>query len=377
MAEDSDLERTESPSERRIEKAREEGQVARSRELSTFLVMFVAAGAFTWMGGQIIHNLSGIFREGLRFSRVDVFDSHRFLEKLHSLSVDAFIHSLPILLSLLLACVLAPLIMGGWLFSTKAFMPNFNRLNPVSGIARMFSKHGLGELGKAILKCILIGVISIWLLWNARNEIIALTQVNVIDGLSRLGHLVTVTFFSLTGALALIAAIDVPFQLWNHYSQLKMTKQEVRDEAREMEGDPAVKARIRSLQRQAARRRMMANVPKADVIVTNPTHYAVALSYKDFMNAPRVVAKGSALIAQRIREIGDENHIPIMEAPPLARALYTHTDIDQEIPNALYEAVALVMAYVYQLKRYNAEGGIAPQMPQDLPVPAELDPGVA
>lgn len=377
MAEDSDLERTEAPSERRIEKAREEGQVARSRELSTFLVMFVAAGTFSWMGMKIVQDLSGTFRQGLRFSRAEAFETHGLLEKLYSLSIDAFIHSLPILFSLLLACLLAPLLMGGWLFSSKAFMPNFKRLNPVSGITRMFSKQGLGELAKAILKCILIGVIAIWLLWNARNELVALTQVNVIDGLSRLGHLATVTFFSLTGGLALIAGIDVPFQLWSHYSQLKMTKQEVRDESREQEGDPAVKGRIRNLQRQAARRRMMANVPKADVIVTNPTHYAVALSYKEFMSAPRVVAKGSALTAQRIREIGAENNIPIMEVPPLARALYTHTDIDHEIPGALYEAVALVMAYVYQLRRYKTEGGAVPEIPKNLPVPSDLDPGVA
>jgi len=253
--------------------------------------------------------------------------------------------------------------LGGWLFSIGAAMPRFSRLNPIAGFGRILSWNGVGELAKAIVKASLLGAVAAWFLWDARTKILALGQVSVVDAVGGLGQLLSTTLFFLTGVLALIAAIDVPLQLWQYYSHLKMTRQEQRDEAREMEGDPQVKARIRSMQREAARRRMMAEVPKADVIVTNPTHYSVALSYTESMRAPRVIAKGSALVALRIREVGQANNIPILEAPPLARALHRHTELGDEIPATLYEAVALVMAYVFQLRRYRTQGGTMPQMP--------------
>jgi flagellar biosynthetic protein FlhB len=190
-----------------------------------------------------------------------------------------------------------------------------------------------------------------------------------------MGHLVGASFMAIVGAMLLIVLIDVPFQLWDHNKKLMMTKEEVRQEAKETEGDPMVKGRIRSLQREAARRRMMAAIPTADVVVTNPTHYAVALKYSDKgRRAPVVVAKGSHLLALRIREIAQENHVPILEAPPLARALHKHTDLGESIPEALYTAVAEVLAYIYQLRRYEKQGGARPQEPIDLPVPTELDP---
>jgi flagellar biosynthetic protein FlhB len=374
MAEDNDLERTESPSQRRLEKAREEGQVARSRELATFLLLLAAAGAFSWMGASLVQQIGGSLRSGLTISHREAFEVGSLGQRLHTLSLDALWTVLPLLLLLLAVSLAAPLLLGGWLFSVKAFSPNFGRLSPLSGLKRMFSLHGLGELVKAVAKSLVVGALAVWVLWDARGELLGLGAFNIVDGLGHLGHLLSITFFALIGGLALIAIADVPFQLYQHHSKLKMTRQELRDEARETEGDPAVKGRIRSLQREAARKRMMAQVPKADVIVTNPTHYAVALSYTESMRAPRVVAKGSALVAQRIREIADEHRVPILEAPPLARALFRHTELGDEIPASLYEAVALVMAYVFQLRRYRAEGGPVPQAPGVLPVPTGLDP---
>ena len=374
MAEDNDLERTESPSQRRLEKAREEGQVARSRELATFLLLLAAAGAFSWMGASLVQQIGGSLRSGLTISHREAFEVGSLGQRLHTLSLDALWTVLPLLLLLLAVSLAAPLLLGGWLFSVKAFSPNFGRLSPLSGLKRMFSLHGLGELVKAVAKSLVVGALAVWVLWDARDELLGLGAFNIVDGLDHLGDLLSITFFALIGGLALIAIADVPLQLYQHHSKLKMTRQELRDEARETEGDPAVKGRIRSLQREAARKRMMAQVPKADVIVTNPTHYAVALSYTESMRAPRVVAKGSALVAQRIREIAAEHRVPILEAPPLARALFRHTELGDEIPASLYEAVALVMAYVFQLRRYRAEGGPVPQAPGVLPVPTGLDP---
>ena len=376
MAEDNDSERTESPSQQRLDKARAEGQVVRSRELATFLLLLAAAGAFSWLGADIVQHMGGSLRTGLIISHNEVFDTKALTHRLHALSLDALLTMLPLLLVLVAVSLAAPLLLGGWLFSTKAFSPNFDRLNPMSGLKRMFSIHSLSELLKAVGKAVLVGALAAWVIWGTRGELLALNAFNIVDGLGHLGQLLCTTFLALTAGLAIIAAVDVPLQMWQHHSKLKMTRQELRDEARESEGDPAGKARIRGLQREAARKRMMAQVPKADVIVTNPTHYAIALSYTESMRAPRVIAKGSALIAQRIRELGREHNVPILEAPPLARALFRHTELGDEIPAALYEAVALIMAYVFQLRRYHTQGGATPQAPDGLPIPVGMDPGV-
>ena len=225
-------------------------------------------------------------------------------------------------------------------------MPDFNRMNPLSGIGRMFSWNSLMELGKASLKAILIGGVAVWLIWKERDEIFGLLGQPLEAALAYSGHLLSYSFLIMVAALILIVAADVPFQLWQYFDKLKMTKEEVKQEMKEMMGDPHVKGRIRSLQMQAARKRMMASVPTANVVVTNPTHFAVALAYQTGMAAPKVVAKGAGIIALKIREIANENAVPIMEAPPLARALYKHAELDSEIPSALYSAVAEVLAYI-------------------------------
>ena len=375
MAEDSDLEKTEQPSQRKLDQAKEKGQVARSRELSTFSVLLAGGGALWFMGTTLTQHMIKLLHDGLTISGDVVFTTELMIPRLYDLSMDMLLAFAPVLLIMLLAALFSPLLLNGWLFSTESLMPQFSRMNPISGITRMFSTQSLVELAKAVGKAILVGGIATWVIWHHRDDVMELATLPINTAIPQMGRLVGGSFMAIVGAMLLIVAIDVPFQLWDHNKKLMMTKEEVRKESRETEGDPMVKGRIRHMQREAARRRMMSAIPTADVVVTNPTHYSVALKYSDKgMRAPIVVAKGSHLIAQRIREIAEENHIPILEAPPLARALHKHTEIGESIPEALYTAVAEVLAYVYQLKRYETQGGDRPDRPADLPVPAELDP---
>lgn len=376
MAEDSDLERTEPASPRRIEQAREKGQVARSRELTTFAVLLAGGAGLMFMGGTLIEKMTAMMRHGFTLTRVDAFNHLLILERLQQESVAVLVAFLPFLLLLVVATIASSMLLSGWLFTFQALQPDFGRLNPLKGISRIFSWQGVVELAKAIAKSVLIGGVAAWVIWHNVGSLLGLTAEPLDIGLAHLGGLVGHTFLVVVASMVLIVAIDVPFQLWNHAKQLRMTKEEVRQEAKESEGDPHIKARIRSLQREAARKRMMAEVPQADVIVTNPTHYAVALRYQDTeMRAPRVVAKGTHLLAERIRALGEENGVPILRTPPLARALYRHTELGDEIPSALYTAVAEVLAYVYQLRTFRAHGGTQPKLPGALPVPPELDPG--
>src|SRR3989338_5901578 len=378
MAEDSDLEKTEQPSQRKLDQAREKGQVARSRELSTFAVLLAGGGVLWFMGGSFSQHMAKPLHEGLTPDREPDVKPVLMIAGLYDLSLDALIPFFPFLLVVMLAAAFSPLLLNGWLFSVQALQPKFSKMNPVSGIARMFSRTALVELAKAIGKSILVGGVAAWVIWSNKDAVMALGMQATAASIPQIGHLVGASFMTIVGAMLLIVAIDVPFQLWDHNKKLMMTKEEVRQESKETEGDPMVKGRIRSLQREAARRRMMAAIPTADVVVTNPTHYAVALKYGDKgMRAPIVVAKGSHLLALRIREIAEENHVPILEAPPLARALHKHTDLGESIPEALYTAVAEVLAYVYQLHRYEKQGGARPQEPKHLPVPVDLDPAAA
>jgi flagellar biosynthetic protein FlhB len=378
MAEDSDLEKTEQPSQRRLDQAKENGQVARSHELSTFAILLAGGASLWFMGGSLTAHMVKMLHDGMTVSRDIAFDPELLIPHLYDLSLEMLITFAPVLLTLFLAAFLSPLLLNGWLFSTDALMPKFSRMNPISGIARMFSSTALVELGKALGKATVVGGVAAWVVWHHRDDVLQLASLSITTAIPEMGRLVGGSFLAVVAAMLLIVAVDVPFQLWSHNKKLMMTKEEVRKESRETEGDPMVKGRIRNMQREASRRRMMAAIPTADVVVTNPTHFSVALKYSDKgMRAPTVVAKGSGLIAQRIREIATENNVPILEAPPLARALHKHTEIGESIPEALYTAVAEVLAYVYQLKRYQTEGGTRPAQPDNLPVPTELDPASA
>jgi len=377
MAEESDLEKTEEPTGRRLEQAREKGQVPHSRELGTFLVLITAGAVFWAMGSWFMQRSMAIARKAFSFEPQHMHEPAMMLPRLFDISLDALIVFSPLLALLVLASVLPPFFLNAWVFSAKALVPDLNRMNPLSGLGRMFSWNSLMELGKAILKATLIGGVAVLLIWKERDEIFGLLGQPLEAALAYAGHLLSYSFLIMVAALIIIVAADVPFQLWQYFDKLKMTKEEVKQEMKEMMGDPHVKGRIRSLQMQAARKRMMSAVPKADVIVTNPTHYAVALSYKNGMGAPKVVAKGMGAIAQKIKELGAEHAVPIMEAPPLARALYKHAEIDSEIPSALYNAVAEVLAYIYQLSNWRLVGGNYPMAPRNLPVPPELVPEAA
>ena len=375
MSEESDLEKTEPASPRKLEKSREEGQVPRSPELSTFAVLITAGCGLWLMGGHLSSQLFTLMRDGMKVPRDVGFDSSLLLDRLFDQSFGALFAFSPFLILMFLVTVTAPMLISGWLFSWKSLEPKFNRLNPISGVGRMFSLNSLIELAKALLKAALIGGAGVWTIWHHKEATLSLIAAPLAVGAGHMGNLIVMSFLAIAGTMVLIAAVDVPFKLWDHYRQLKMTKEEVRQENKETEGDPHMKARIRAQQREMARKRMMAEVPKADVIVTNPTHYSVALKYEDGkMRAPRVVAKGSHLLALKIREIGQQHHVPLLEAPPLARALYHHAELGDEIPQTLYNAVAEVLAYVYQLRRHREYGGKAPHLPDDLEVPAELDP---
>ncbi len=379
MSEQSDLERTEPATPKRLEKAREEGQVARSQELTTFALLMVAAAGLVFLGADLMDKLLRIMKVGMQLERELAFQPDLMLTRFYELALEGLIAIAPLLLLLIIVAFFAPMLLSGWMISAKALMPKFDRINPIAGFGRLFSMRSLVELVKAIAKTIVIGGVAALIIWHNKEEVMALLTVPVDSGISQTGEYLAMSFLLTVGAMALIAVIDVPFQIWDHAKQQRMTKEEVRKEQKEDEGDPFIKARIRGLQREAARRRMMAEIPNADVIVTNPTHYAVALKYKsETMRAPTVVAKGVHLLAARIRELAEEHRIPILEAPPLARALYYHAELESEIPEKLYTAVAEVLAYVFQLRRYNEYGGNAPVPPADVPVPDGLDqPGHA
>jgi flagellar biosynthetic protein FlhB len=378
MAEESDLEKTESPSPRKIEKAREEGQVPQSRELSAFMVLMAGGGAVWVLGDSFAQTLADVVRTGLQFDHQLATDPAVLINKMLQQSADAIIGMTPMLLIIVVAALAGPIVMHGWMFNSKALAPKFSRMNPLSGLKRMVSVDSLSELVKSLAKVVLLGLIAGLVMWKGLDALFALGLDSVQDSSRAMGHLLAKSFLLISAGMLLVVLLDVPYQLWRYYTQLKMTREEIRQEVKESEGDPHIKARIRSMQREVARRRMMSEIPTADVVVTNPTHYAVALKYSEgAMRAPRVVAKGADLVAARIREEARNHQVPILEAPPLARALYRHTELEQEIPVALYTAVAEVLAYVYQLKRYQTSGGERPQEPIDLPVPADMDPVAA
>jgi len=269
----------------------------------------------------------------------------------------------------------SPLLVGGWLFSGKAIAPNFAKLNPFNGLVNMVSSNALVELVKAIAKTLVVGLVAWLVVMHQKEAVLGLAMEPLKLGSVHLMSMLSSSFMFIVGALGFIAAVDGPYQMWHYANKLKMTRQELIQEHKESNGNPQIKAKIRQLQREAARRRMMADVPTADVIVTNPTHYAVALKYGEGMRgAPRVVAKGTDEVAAKIREIGKENKVAILEAPALARALHKHTDIGDEIPEALYSAVAEVLAYVFQLRMYSRGSGKYPDRPTKVDVPPELDP---
>jgi flagellar biosynthetic protein FlhB len=352
--------------------------VARSTELSTFAVVVAGAGALWFTGGALGRELQALMRGALAFGPERAHDPAVLVAELYAWSAQALLAFLPFGLIVFVAALCSPMLLNGWVFSPKVLAPDPERLDPLKGFQRMFSLHSATELLKSLAKAAVLAGAGLWAAWTFKADVLQLPALPLTRALEQTASLLEATFFVLVAAMLSIVAIDVPYQLWNFHRKVRMTRDEVRRELKENEGDPQVKARIRSVQREAARRRMMAEVPKADVVVTNPAHYAVALRYRSGeMHAPQVVAKGMNLIAGRIRELAAEHHIPVLEAPPLARALYRHGELDRPIPAALYAAVAEVLAYVYQLSHFRAHGGVVPAAPGAIVVPAGLDPECA
>lgn len=375
MAEqDSGQERTEAPSGKRLDDAREKGQVPRSQELSTVVVLIASAVAMLFVGESLISNLGEVMTQSFSLTRKLIMDPHMMAQQL-ILAMKIMAADVGIFLAItLIAALSAPALIGGWNFSTQAIGVKLEKMSPLRGLKRIFGPQGLIELGKALGKFLLVGSIGTLILWNLRDRLLTLGRQEVQSAMTELGYIVLWGFLAICASLILIALIDVPFQKWNHIKQLRMTKQELKDENKESEGSPEVKGRIRRMQIQLSQQRMMQDVPKADVIITNPTHYAVALRYDQTKSgAPVVLAKGTDLIAQQIRMVGDHHEVPIISAPPLTRAVYYSTEIGQEIPSGLYIAVAQILAFVFQLRRYKNKGGNKPNLnTEDLPIPDEF-----
>jgi flagellar biosynthetic protein FlhB len=361
---DSDAERTEQPTQKRLEEARKKGQIPRSQELSAAAVVLIAGAGLHFMGKSLGNGLFELMRSGLSISREQALDSSTAISIFAGSVQAALIACAPILGLTLVAALLAPMSIGGWNLAFNTLAPDFSRLSPMNGIKRIFSMRGVVELIKAFAKFGLVAVFAVIFLWMKTDEMLGL---GAEPTAAAIGHAVTLSgqaLLVLAAALVLIAAIDVPFQLFQHIKSLRMTREEIREEMKESEGNPEIKGRIRQLQHEVARRRMMQQVPTADVVVTNPTHFAVALRYDDKrMRAPIVVAKGADEVAARIREVAGEHNVPLFEAPPLARALFRSVDLNEEVPARLYVAVAQVLTYVYQLRAAKKNGGVPPVRP--------------
>ena len=374
MAETSKEDKTEAASPRRIEKAREEGQVPRSREMNTFVMLLAGIGGLWLMGGHLYDSLGQVMEQALLFDRAQLFDTARMLTVLWQLSQNTLLALAPFFALMTFAALAAPALLGGLVITLAAVRPQFSRVNPISGLARLFSVQVLVELAKAVAKATLIGTVAYFFLKTHLDQLLTLPNMPAPKALATVMSLTASACAMCVAALIIVVGMDAPYQLWTYAKNLRMSKEEQRQEHKNADGDPHIKAKIRQVQQARARRRMMSKVPKADVIVTNPSHFAVALSYqKDKHGAPRVVAKGADDVALRIRAIAAEHRLPLLEAPPLARALYFHVDLDREIPIELYTVVAEVVAWAIRLKRVSEHGGDLPPTPANLSVPPGMD----
>jgi flagellar biosynthetic protein FlhB len=364
MAEDNAQEKTEEPTAKRLLDARKKGQVPRSKDFNTLLSLLAGGLGTLMLGPGIISDIVELLQKGLRLERNLAFDSNAPLRLLQSAIGDAAVLLAPLLALLLATTFVGPALLGGWAFSANALAPKLERISPLKGLQRIFSIRSLMELLKSLLKFFLVAGVAIATLWQMSGWLLSLGVSPLLESLPAIGYQFIWCLLLLSSAMILIALIDVPYQLWDHTKKLRMSRQEIKDEMKESDGKPEVKAHIRGLQQQAAQQRMMQDVPTADVVITNPTHFAVALRYSgEQMNAPVVVAKGRDLVALRIRELAAEHGVTVFEAPPLARALYAGSDIGEEIPANLFTAVARVLAYVFQLRAVRTSGDSVPLRP--------------
>lgn len=375
MAEEDDngQEKTEEASSRKLEKAREEGQIPRSRDLTTTAILLLGTIGLLVFGQYMGGKLMDVTRYNFTIPRDAIFDPQTMIAYLSASMFDGLLSLLPLFGMLLVASIVGPIALGGWLFSGKAMAPKLSRMDPIAGVKRMFSMKALVELAKALGKVAVILGATILVLLAFEQAMFRLADETVNNAIIHSLEISAYAAIILSASTILIAAVDVPFQIWDHSKKLKMSRQELKDEVKDTEGKPEVKGRIRQLQREMAQRRMMSNVPDADVIITNPTHYAVALKYDpEKMATPIMLAKGGDHVALKIREIAKAHKIEIIESPVLARAIYHTTDVDQEIPAALYMAVAQVLAYVFQLRNFRRGKGDKPTYPRNIKIPKNM-----
>ncbi len=374
MAEEqSSAERTEQATPKRQQDAKRRGQVARSRELSTSMMLLTGGLAGAVLGPALTHEITVLASAGLSIERAFIFDANFAKVAIFEGLLEALWSMAPFLTVMFIAAIAGPISLGGWVLSAQAIAPKGSRLNPLSGLKRVFGVNGLMELFKAMLKFLLLASVATLLLWNMSGEFLSLGVEHPTEAITHAATLLTGLFLTLAAVTCVFAAIDVPYQLWEHAKKLRMTRQEVRDEHKETEGNPQVRARVRAIQREISQRRMIEAIPAADVIVVNPTHFSVALQYREGEHrAPIVVAKGTDILALKIREVARHHDVPIFEAPMLARALHRSTDLGQPIPDGLYVAVAKVLAYVYGLVAARNTRTVPPEAPQDFDIPEEF-----
>lgn len=375
MAEDNDSsqEKTEEATPRKLEKAREEGQVARSRELTTTILLLTGTLALLASAEFLGAKLVRVFRDSMVLDREAAFDPALMLAHMGKAMLDAMVGLAPMFLALMVAAFVGPIALGGWLVSTKALMPKLNRMDPLAGLKRMFSMKSLMELLKAIGKVGVILTVAVLLLQTLRDQLLGLATEALVPAIGHALWLAILSAIVLSASTVFIAIIDVPFQIWDHAKKLRMSMQDIKDEYKDTEGKPEVKGRVRQLQREMANRRMMAEVPEADVVITNPTHFAVALKYDpETMDTPILVAKGVDQIALKIREIAVAHKVEIVESPALARSIFHTTELDTPVPAGLYVAVAQVLAYVFQLRSFRQGQGTKPKKPGGIQIPPNL-----
>jgi len=371
MADNDD--KTEEPTGKRLEDSRKKGQIARSRELNTFVMLIASASMFLIQGGKIGKGLIAGMQAQFQLSREVIFDPVSPMVFFKQAMIDGLLLLAPFFALMVFVAIITPISMGGWVFSWEAIAFKPSKMNPITGIGRMFAVKGLVELFKALLKILLVFAVAVALYKSFIGELLGLGAEPLDQSVSHALNIIGMCFLVLSASLVLIVMIDVPYQLWEHTKNLKMSKQEIKDENKESEGSPETKGRQRRVQMEMSQGRMMSAVPDADVIVTNPSHYAVALKYDQNSNgAPKLVAKGVDLIAAQIRNAAIGAEVPLVASPPLARALYYSTEIDSEIPQGLYLAVAQILAYVYQLKAAQKNDWRAPLPPADINVPDEF-----
>ena len=374
MTQDSGQEQTEQATPKRLREAREKGQVVRSRELTTFSLLLASGAGLFFMGHNIVDSLLTMMRDSFKLSNDKIFNSNILFDFLLSQLIHSLMVLAPLLVLLVAVALVAPIALGGWSFSADALTAKWERVSPLKGIKRIFSWKSIVELVKALAKFGLVAAVAIWFIWWHRSQLVILSDNDIQMGLGRSGEILLWAFLIISSPLLIVVVVDVPFQIWDHAKKLRMSKQEIRDENKETDGNPEIRARVRGIQREMARKRMMADVPRADVIITNPTHYAVAIKYdQEKMRAPVVLAKGKDLIASQIRSIAQMYKIPIVSAPALSRSIYHSTPLNKEIPTGLYMAVAQVLAYVYQLRakgyrHFNQDG----KKFDNVPIPEEL-----